>query len=68
MTVFERLTKLEKGKYSHRVAEINKRHKSAVHMLLLQVPVTQEETGWRVPSQKDGSIEYIVRLVSTTCD
>ena len=66
--VFERLTKLEKGKYSHRVAEINKRHKSAVHMLLLQVPVTQEETGWRVPSQKDGSIEYIVRLVSTTCD
>ena len=67
--VFEQFAKLEKGKYSHRVAEINKRHKSAVHMLSLRVPVTKEdEAGWMVPSQRDGSIHYTIRLANKTCD
>ena len=40
--IFEQLTKLEKGKYSHSVAEINKRHKSALNMLSLNVSATQK--------------------------
>ena len=66
--VFERLTKLEKSKYSHRVAQIHKRHKSAVPVLSLHVPVTHtKESCWMVPSQTDGSIEYTIRLIKKTC-
>ena len=64
--VFEQLTKLEKGKYSHRITEINKRHKSAIKM---SVTITrQNETGWMVPSDHDGSVTYNVRLLRDTCN
>ena len=67
--VFEQLTKLEKGKYSHRRAEISKRHKSAVEMLSARIPVTQrDEECWMIPSQRDGSIQYTIRLVNKTCN
>ena len=67
--VFERLTKLEKGKYTHRIAEINKRHKSAVNMLQ-QCQIICETDGktWTVPSGSDGSIKYTVKLMQETCD
>ena len=67
--VFDRLTKLHKGKYSHRVSEINKRHKAAVAMLSLDIPVTQKnEKSWNVPSKKDGSINYVIRLINEKCN
>ena len=66
--VFEQLTKVEKGKYSHRVAEINKRHKSALNMLSLHVPVTQkDEACWMVPSQRDTTIQYAIQLTNNAC-
>ena len=45
-----------------------KRHKSAVLMLSLHVPTTCiEESCWMVPSQTDGSIQYIIRVINKTC-
>ena len=40
--VYERLIKLEKGKSSHRICEINKRHKAAECLL--------EEINYRLPT------------------
>ena len=56
--MFERLTKIEKGKYSHRISEINKRHKSAVRMLPMSVHIFKDDTDWIVPSEGDGSVRY----------
>ena len=64
--VFEQLTKLEKGKYSHRVTEINKRHKSAVKMSVNIA--AEDETSWMVLSDHDGSVTYNVKLLSETCN
>ena len=64
--MFDRLTKLEKGKISHRISEINKRHKSAERMS--SVHITTENTDWIVPSEKDASVRYIVKLFDKTCD
>ena len=66
--VFERLTKLEKGKYSHRISEINKRHKSAERMLPMSVNIIRDDIDWIVPSEKDASVRYNVRLINETCD
>ena len=66
--VFEQLTKLEKGKYTHRVAEINKGHKSALNMYSSEVPVTQkDEQCWTVPSQRDTSVHYSIQLINNDC-
>ena len=66
--IFEHLTKIEKGKYYHRVVEINKRHKAAVSMRSSGGAVIQrDETNWEVPSEKDGSMNYTVQLVNKSC-
>jgi len=66
--VFEQLTKLEKGNYLHRRAEISRRHKSAVEMSA-RIPVTQrDEECWMITSQRDGSIQYTIQLVNKTCN
>lgn len=45
-----------------------KRHKSVVLMLSLHVPTTCiKESCWMVPSQTDGSIQYIIRVINKTC-
>ena len=67
--VFEHLTKFEKGKYSHRVSEINKRHKAAMNMLPLRKYVTDvNKSAWSAPSARDSSIKYTVHLLQETCD
>ena len=67
--VFERLTKLEKGKYSHRISEINKRHKSGIKMLPHSTNISEKDNKcWIVPSENDGSVRYTVRLIKETCD
>lgn len=49
---FKRLYKLEKGKNTHRICEINKRHKTAQEMKLACTEVTPVGTlEWRVQSQ-----------------
>ena len=48
--VYDRLIKTEKGKSTHRICEINKRHRSAIEMKQ-RTPVLQvEELVWKVPS------------------
>ena len=66
--VFDHITKLEKGKYTHRVSEINKPHKSATNMCHLKDQVLQKnETTWMVPSEIDQSLRYRVELVNSEC-
>ena len=49
--VFDQLTKLEKGKFSHSVSEINKRHVKATKMA--RDLTKRDETTWIVPSETD---------------
>ena len=66
--VFERLTKLEKGKQTHRISEINKRHMTALQMIPLQVPITQrDEKEWIITSQRGRDVHYCVQLHTDTC-
>ena len=67
--VFEQLTKMEKGKYSHRVTEINKRHRESEKMEPLKKHIREiNDKTWSVPSAKDGAIRYTVELVTEECD
>lgn len=69
--VYDRAIKLEKGKLTHRVCEITKRHHRAVEMKEKRGPGTVIEDGnglWRVPSaSRDGTV-YTVTAEYTNCD
>ena len=66
--VFEQLTKLEKGKYTHKISEINKRHKEALKFEPLDECIrTIDGTTWTVLSARDGSIRYTVKLMKDMC-
>ena len=66
---FERFRKLEKGKQSHRICEINRRHKSAIQMRASGVKETQLGTDqWRVPSQSSQDAYYTVTKVLSQCE
>lgn len=60
--VYERLIKLEKGKSSYRVSEINKRHESAegIHC----IPQNQAENMWTVQSEK---MTYSIQINTNKC-
>ena len=65
---FERIHKLEKGKSSHRIKEINKRHGSAEEMISSGIlPIQDSENSWKVPSQKTEVKYYIVTRVKEEC-
>ena len=65
---FERLTKLEKGKRSHRICEINKRHQSAADMLKKSPTIQQCGTNkWLVKSLQRNGHEYYVSLSLSQC-
>ena len=67
--VFDQITKLEKGKFSHRIAEIYKRHKSAENLIHLSKDIVQKDGNtWIVPSEADPSIYYTVKLIHKTCN
>ena len=57
---FERLHKIEKGKNSHRISEINKRHKSAAEMKSYHCSELDDSTGWKVGSKKQDAQLYTV--------
>ena len=65
--VFERLLKSQKGKLSHRVCEINKRHKTAKQIDLTKHFITQVDDEWRVKSSST-EICYSVRQVCNDCE
>ena len=65
---FERIQKLEKGKSSHRIKEINKRHTSAKEMMSSGIfPIQQSESSWKVASQTNTDQHYIVVQLNEEC-
>ena len=67
--IFERFRKLEKGKQSHRICEINKRHKKAIQMQASGFKETQLSINqWKVPSQSSQDTQYIVTKVLSQCE
>ena len=67
--VFEQLTKLEKGKFTHRVSEINKRQKEAQRMeSLMELVHAVDDNTWSIPSARDGSVKYTIKQTTETCD
>ena len=66
---FERLLKQEKGKNTHRVCEINKRHKAAQQMFMHQPQVTNlDEKMWKVRSQHQDDVFYHVKRLTNSCN
>ena len=65
---FERLQKLQKGKYSHRVAEINKRHKAAQNVIEKGILPISTEEGWTITSERDPSLVYCISAVNLNCN
>lgn len=65
--VFERLQKLEKGKSTHRISEIHKRHKNATEIGFECIQPLSSEC-WKINSQ-NGPNFYTIRkcLQSTSC-
>ena len=65
---FEQIQKLEKGKSSHRIKEINKRHGLAEEMMSSGIlPIQCSENSWKVASQKTKEKNYIVTKVKEEC-
>ncbi len=67
--VFERFRKLEVGKPTHRICEINKRHKTAQEMQLdnSTTVIQLESQKWTVTSQTYLSKYYTVTLNTISC-
>ena len=64
---YERLPKKHKGKYSHRISEINKRHKLAETMLAAGATPEFDTNHWKVTSERDASQFYWVTKVLENC-
>lgn len=60
---FERFQKLHKGRNTHRMSEIQRRHKLGSEMLATQTPHEISQTSWTVKSQQEPDKEYTVNLV-----
>ena len=66
---FERFHKLETGKQTHRMCEINRRHKAAELMQLSNnCQVTVSEIEWRVQSQSQQHIHYQIKQQNDHCE
>ena len=67
---FDRICKLEKGKSSHRIKEILKRHKMAEEMhnqKLLPERKQGDGISWIVPSQSNSGQTYVVKSILDEC-
>ena len=67
---FERFHKMETGKQTHRMCEINRRHKAAELMQLsnnCQV-TTVSDIEWRVQSQSQQHIQYQIKQQNDHCE
>ena len=64
---FEQLQKLEKGKHTHRICDINKRHKTAVSFAVLAKIEVEDNNAYRVNSQSRQGLSYIVERMKQSC-
>ena len=65
--IFECFIKDEKGKITHRISEINKRHKSAVQLFSDGVRVIKSGSEWKIVSQSARGETYLIREMVTDC-
>ncbi len=65
---FERIVKLEKGKPTHRMCEINKRHKSALHMCNTKILTIEADKEWRIQSQYEPTVYYTITRQTDVCE
>ena len=67
---FERFKKIEFGKSTHRVCEINKRHRTAEEMLANSAleSIAIGDKKWQVISQSTPSLTYIIQAHKQECD
>ena len=63
---FERLVKLEKGKTSERISQIQSRHRTSLKMPLSLVRETEEYKTWEIEAS-DGTTSYHVTLLNQQC-
>ena len=64
---FERLRKLEIGKNSHRICEVNKRHKRAMALLKKDLITNVQEKQWIVASETTPQVNYTVSVNLESC-
>ena len=61
---FSRFNKINKGKATHRVTEINKRHKAAENMISEgNIPTLRDDKTWLAISQTTKHKEYVVQYI-----
>lgn len=65
--VYDRAIKLEKGKSTHRICEINKRHHLAIEMMEKQATLHEVDGVWKVPSSSKDDIVYLVTTANESC-
>ena len=65
---FEQLQKLEKGKHSHRICDINKRHKRAVQYAVLATVDNTEPNLYTVSSESTERFNYKVKRKQLACE
>ena len=66
---YDRALKNEKGKSTHRITEINRRHRTAVEIMDKGVePTKSNDSVWKVPSATTEGIVYLVCRVQQDCD
>ena len=63
---FECLRKQEMGKKSHKICEVNKRHKRAL-LLKLSSAAQIENTEWKVQSQSSPDTNYVIEKAQESC-
>ena len=64
---FEQLCKMEKGKTTHRICDINKRHKTALTLLPLAIIEDAGDNCYRITSQSRPGITYNVVVNLSEC-
>ena len=67
--VFDRLQKSQKGKISHRICEINKRHRTAQSMNPANCIISRNETSWRIKPESSTQQEYytVEKVSNNSC-
>ena len=66
--VFDQLQKLEKGKNSHRICDINKKHNTALYFVSLAMIEDAGENRYRVSSQSRPGVTYVIEQAEKKCN
>ena len=64
---FEQLLKMEKGKHTHRICDINKRHRRAMSFAVIATIDDISDNVYRVGSQSTHGVHYVVKRLKESC-